>query len=190
VPFCIAFGRVSGQDAVQVVAVAQGGAMGEVGGATGAQERSSRLQAGVADYVAKTKGRVAFQGDDRAVVITGRPVNHILHLLLTIVTAGLWIFVWIIAVATGGEESHILTVDDTGAVMIQGDKTVTTGNWRLPRIGGLALIIIALLLYPLGVTGAPLLLGLLVLGGGGLALMVTDIRKYGTGRTVAAVERL
>ena len=164
--------------------------MGEVGGSTGAQERSSRLQAGVAGYVAKTKGRVAFQGDDRAVVITGRPVNHILHLLLTIVTGGLWIFVWIFAAASGGEESHILTVDGTGAVLIQGDKTVTRGNWRLPRVAGLALIIIALLLYPFGVRGALLLLGLLVLGGGGLALIVTDIRKYGTGKTVTAVERL
>jgi len=49
--------------------------MGEVGGSTGAQERSSRLQVGVADYVAKTKGRVAFQGDDRDGTGVGCPLR-------------------------------------------------------------------------------------------------------------------
>ena len=164
--------------------------MTEVGGSVGAQERVQQFQTAVAEYVAKTKGRVVFQADDRVVVITGHPVNNILHLLLTIITGGLWIFVWIFASASGGEDSHILTVDDTGAVFIQGDKTVNTGNLRLPRVAGLALMVIALLLYPLGVRGPVLLLGLFILGVGGLALMVIDIRKYGTGKTETVVERI
>jgi hypothetical protein len=159
-------------------------------GSVDAQQRSRLLQLGVADYVARTKGRVAFQGDDRVVVITGRPVNHILHLLLTIATAGLWIFGWILASATGGEQSHILTLNDAGDVVVQGDKTVNTGSVRLPRIVSFVLVVAGLLLYPLGVRGPALALGLLVLVAGGLVLMATDIAKYGTGKSIPAMERL
>jgi hypothetical protein len=155
-----------------------------------ARARSERLQIAVADYIAKTKGRVAFQGDDRVVVITGRPVNHVLHLLLTLLTGGLWIFGWIIASAAGGETSHILTVDDAGSVVIQGDKTVNTGSVRLPRIASVVLVVGGLLLYPIGLRGPVLVVGLVVLVVGGLALLVTDVRKYGTGTTVPAVERI
>jgi len=155
-----------------------------------ARTRSERLQTAVADYVATSKGRVAYQADDRVVVITGRPVHHLLHLLLTLVTGGLWIVGWIIASATGGETSHILSVDEDGAVVIRGEKTVNTGSVRLPRIGSVVLVVGGLLLYPLGVRGPVLAAGLVLLVVGGLALLVTDIRKYGTGTSVPAVERI
>lgn len=40
---------------------------------------------------------------DKRVVVFRKGTNHILHLLLTILTAGLWIFVWIgVGVKFGG----------------------------------------------------------------------------------------
>jgi hypothetical protein len=164
--------------------------MSDVSGSVGVQGHSRALQIAVADYVAEHNGRVAFQGDDRVVVVTGRPVNHVVHLLLTIITGGLWIVVWILVAATRREESHLVTVDDAGQVLIQGHKTVNTGNLRLPRVVGLGLVVADLLLYPVGLRGPALAFGLLLLVVGGVALMVTDIRKHGTGRTVTVVERL
>ena len=60
--------------------------------------------------------RVESQGDYQAVLIKGRRVNHILHLILTLVTAGLWAVVWIILVIVGGEKRHIVRVDEFGNV--------------------------------------------------------------------------
>ena len=43
-----------------------------------------------------------------AVLVKGKPVNHVLHLLLSLVTVGLWIPVWIILAIAGGEKrKHI-----------------------------------------------------------------------------------
>ncbi len=97
----------------------------------GTGQRTDRLQAAVADYVARHNGRVTFQSDDRVVVVTGRPVNNVLHLILTLVT-GLWVFVWIVSAITGGETSHVATVDDQGVVLIESMRTVNTGKVRLP----------------------------------------------------------
>jgi hypothetical protein len=162
--------------------------MSEVAEVLGRQERSARLQRATADYVAATKGRIGFQGDDRVVVITGHPVNHVLHLLLTVCTGGLWVVVWILVSAFGGEASRTLTVDEHGSVRGRAERTVTTGRLRLPRVAGAGLVLLALLLHPLGVPGAAALVGLVVLGVGGVALVLTDIARYGIGRAVPLSE--
>jgi hypothetical protein len=64
-------------------------------------------------------GRVESQGDAMAVVVYGKPVNHILHLLLTLLTAGFWLIVWIILVLSGGEKRWMITVDESGNVQNQ-----------------------------------------------------------------------
>lgn len=46
--------------------------------------------------------------DYTAVLVKGKRVNHILHLLLSLVTVGFWIPVWIFVAVTGGEKrKHI-----------------------------------------------------------------------------------
>lgn len=64
-------------------------------------------------------GRIESQTDTMAVMVRGKPVNHILHLILTLVTVGLWGIVWLILVLTGGEKREMITVDDYGNVLIQ-----------------------------------------------------------------------
>jgi CTP-dependent riboflavin kinase len=51
-----------------------------------------------------------------AVVVTGRPVNHVLHLILTILTSGLWIVVWGLMALGAGEQRFYLSIDPYGQV--------------------------------------------------------------------------
>ena len=64
-------------------------------------------------------GRIESQTHDTAVVIRGGRVNHVLHLLLTLFTLGLWVIVWLILALAGGEKRRIVTVDTIGTVSTQ-----------------------------------------------------------------------
>ena len=63
--------------------------------------------------------RIESQSDTMAVLVEGKSVNHILHLILTIVTFGFWAIVWIILAITGGEKRQTITVDVFGKPLIQ-----------------------------------------------------------------------
>ena len=52
------------------------------------------------------------RGEYQAVLVHGRRVNHILHLLLSLFTAGLWLVIWLILAVTGGEERVLVQVDE------------------------------------------------------------------------------
>ena len=52
------------------------------------------------------------RGEYQAVLVHGRRVNRILHLLLSLFTAGLWLIVWLVLAVTGGEERRLLQVDE------------------------------------------------------------------------------
>ena len=63
--------------------------------------------------------RVDTQSDTMAVVVNGKPVNHILHLILSLVTLGLWLIPWGIMAIAGGERREMITVDEFGNVLKQ-----------------------------------------------------------------------
>ncbi len=63
--------------------------------------------------------RIESQTQDQAVVVYGKPVNHVLHLILTLVTCGLWAIVWVIMALAGGEKRQVIRVDPYGNVMFQ-----------------------------------------------------------------------
>jgi hypothetical protein len=69
--------------------------------------RDEAFDAQVASYL--TQGwRIESRTAHSAVMVKGKPVNHILHLLLTLVTVGLWLPVWIfLTVARGEKRKHI-----------------------------------------------------------------------------------
>ncbi len=56
--------------------------------------------------------RVESRGEYQAVLVHGSPVNHTLHLLLSLLTAGLWLVVWLILAVTGGEDRVLIQVDE------------------------------------------------------------------------------
>jgi hypothetical protein len=60
--------------------------------------------------------RVESSTDYSAVLVQGKPVNHVLHAILTIFTCLAWGIVWLILALTGGEKRFQLIVDEFGNV--------------------------------------------------------------------------
>lgn len=62
--------------------------------------------------------RIESQLPTQTVVAYGKPVNHILHLLLSIVTAGLWLIIWLTIGLTGGVQRRAIYLDADGSVVV------------------------------------------------------------------------
>lgn len=75
-------------------------------------------------------GRVEARTPTSAVVVTGKPINHVLHLLITVLLCGLWLPVWIVMAASGGEKRTTVSVDEAGHVRrTKGAPAPPTANW-------------------------------------------------------------
>ena len=92
-------------------------------------------------------GRIESRGETDATVVFGHRVNHILHLILSIVTLGVWVVVWIIISLTGGEKRTLIAVDEFGAVNVQQVSGGFSPLMLIP-IGILILVIFALASQP------------------------------------------
>lgn len=81
------------------------------------EERRQRVLAlAVEDQVDTNAGTVVLDGPSGVVVGYRRPVSHLLHAVLTVLTGGLWGFIWL-AVALGRREDRIrLEADRWGNV--------------------------------------------------------------------------
>jgi hypothetical protein len=87
-------------------------------GRKSAEERKELLSRTVASQVAGG-ARVESQSDFQAVIVKGKPVNHVLHLILSLVTFLLWSTVWIALAIFGGEKRSMVTVDEYGNASVQ-----------------------------------------------------------------------
>jgi hypothetical protein len=81
-------------------------------------ERKALLAQAVANSVHEG-WRVESQTDFQAVMARGHRPNHILHLILTIVTLGIWAIVWILLTLLGGEKRAVVSVDEYGNTLAQ-----------------------------------------------------------------------
>ena len=73
-------------------------------------ERKAALALQVSQRVASGM-RVESQSDFQAVLVKGKPVNHILHGILTFFSMGMWGIVWLILFLTGGQTREIVGAD-------------------------------------------------------------------------------
>jgi hypothetical protein len=89
-----------------------------VSGRKSSEERKEMLARTVSGQVAGG-ARVESQSDFQAVVVKGKSVNHVLHLILSLVTLGAWAIVWIALAIFGGEKRSMVTVDEYGNVAVQ-----------------------------------------------------------------------
>lgn len=80
-----------------------------------AEYRRARLTESISGSV-RNGWRVEAQGEDYAVIVYGNRPNHILHLILTLVTAGLWGIVWICVAIGSGEKRMTIRVDEYGNI--------------------------------------------------------------------------
>lgn len=67
-------------------------------------------------YEIGTGHRIESQGDFYVVMVRGSGPNHVLHLLLTVFTLGLWLPVWVILGITQQPHRIVLSVDEYGVV--------------------------------------------------------------------------
>lgn len=72
--------------------------------------RKAQLAQGVQQEVVQG-GRVETQGDYNAVIRFGKPTNHVLHLILTVVTLGLWSMVWLVIFIINATSSKTITLN-------------------------------------------------------------------------------
>jgi len=62
-------------------------------------------------------GRVEVQTDYQAIIVSGRRVNHLLHLILSVLTIGAWaLLIWLPLAIFGGEKRYAVTVDRFGNI--------------------------------------------------------------------------
>jgi hypothetical protein len=65
----------------------------------------------------KSGWRVESQTEYSATMAKGHRPNHVLHLILTIITLGVWLIVWILVSVMSGEKRLALRVDAEGNVL-------------------------------------------------------------------------
>jgi hypothetical protein len=78
--------------------------------------RARALALAVEDQVASNAASVVFDGPSGTVLAFRRPVSHLLHALLTLLTAGLWGIVWVAMMLSRHEDRVRLEVDAWGNV--------------------------------------------------------------------------
>jgi hypothetical protein len=73
------------------------------------------LDAEIGRYVAQGY-KLEYRHGNTAVIVFGKRPNHVLHLILSIITFGLWLIVWLIVSLTGGEKRRLLVLEVDGSV--------------------------------------------------------------------------
>jgi len=84
--------------------------------AISSERRRRLLDLTVEDQVATNGASVVFAGPTGVVLSYRRPVAHLGHALMTVVTAGLWAVVWIATAASNREDRVRLEADSWGNV--------------------------------------------------------------------------
>jgi hypothetical protein len=79
-------------------------------------ERKERTAAAIHTAVVQG-GRVESQSDYYAVIVKGHRPNHLLHFVLSLITFGSWLIVWLALIAFGGEKRSVVRVDEYGNVL-------------------------------------------------------------------------
>ncbi len=62
--------------------------------------------------------RLESQMGFQAVLVTEKKPNHLVHLILTVLTGGLWALIWIFVVLSSKDRREILQVDEYGMTKI------------------------------------------------------------------------
>lgn len=78
-------------------------------------ERADILAREVNRYVS-SGWRVQSQTQSQAQLVKGKPTNHVLHLILTLITLGVWLIVWILVAVFAGEKHKLISVNEYGSI--------------------------------------------------------------------------
>lgn len=67
--------------------------------------------------VATVGGTVQVQGPFDAIVL-GKETNHVIHIILTLLTVGFWLPIWLLVAMTSQRRTYIVAVDPEGVLTI------------------------------------------------------------------------
>ena len=82
------------------------------------EERDGKLALAVANEV--TAGwRVESQSSIQAVMAKGKPINHTLHIILSVLTLGAWLFIYVPIFIVNQRKTKIIRIDDFGNTLFQ-----------------------------------------------------------------------
>ena len=84
-------------------------------------EARAALDRAVANELA-SGAELESQAGTNAVLLKGKKVNHVLHAILSLLTAGFWLIVWLLLVATNKRKRIVLWVNERGEV----ERSITT----------------------------------------------------------------
>lgn len=85
------------------------------------RHRRSALERAVATELAQG-ARLESQTGYKAVLLYGGKVNHVLHAILSLLTAGIWLIVWLVLVLSNKPRRVVLSIDESGGIQ----RTVTS----------------------------------------------------------------
>jgi len=66
--------------------------------------------------VAVNGARIETQTPYSAVIVSGQKINHVLHLLISVLLCGLWLPVWLVLAAANQERRRTIEVDRCGNI--------------------------------------------------------------------------
>ncbi|MCY4108289.1 MAG: hypothetical protein OXG11_04575 [Chloroflexi bacterium] len=79
-------------------------------------ERREALQKQIEELTRRENYWVDSRSDYEAVLVKGRRVNHLLHGIVSVLTVGVWLPVWILLTVFGGEKRRRFYVTPEGRV--------------------------------------------------------------------------
>lgn len=82
------------------------------------EKQREALNIALPQYLATLKdGRVSRVTSKGVYVQSRSPVNHVMHFIMTMLTAGIWAFIWLIANANASMVYTVVSVDEYGTVV-------------------------------------------------------------------------
>ena len=118
-------------------------------------DRSAILDHDLVMRTGQSGAHVEARSATEGVVVYGKPVNHVLHLLLTVFTGGLWLPVWLLLAASGGQRRTTVSVDPYGNVSATNPAAAAMKDWQWTLIAVyIALVFCAIFAFVTGILPA------------------------------------
>ena len=82
-----------------------------------AEERKKILDQEILKHQTQGK-RIESQIEFRITLVKEKEINHVLHLILSVLTGGLWLFVWALVYFSAKDTRELLQVDEYGGITL------------------------------------------------------------------------
>ena len=81
-------------------------------------EKANKLALAISTEVSKG-WRVESQSQIQAVLVKGKPINNTLHIILTVLTVGFWLLIYVPILLVNKRQTKIIRVDEFGNTLFE-----------------------------------------------------------------------